>query len=570
MERLRQILEYTRAHMGNLTPTQKLLVGSAVIIMAMSLFLVSQYAGKSDYQTIPVNPNSVASAIENLRNAGINAQFNGSVIQVREADVDRAIGVVTEAGDAGGNALDELLAEINNGPWWAPDSQNQQARNIAYSSALQKVIQNWSFVAKVEVFLAVGQKRVALGKPQSPSTAAVSIKSRSGSPLNDDQVLAVADFVAGVVPGMLAGNVKVIDSVSGRSLRVKDPSSFSASTYAELQSKMESLYKGKIHDLLQHIPGVIVAVNAQIDIKQETISDLEYKKDGGGTLIAPESEKINATKTTDSTSGGVPGVQPNTGASIQANSGGTNGSSSDDSDTRFTTFPGKTTKQTVDPKGYAKKLTASIVVPRSHYVRVWQQENPDSTDPPISTDLVPTIDSENQKIIAMTSPLLDTSVNGDSAVIGGGAISLVSVQMANDFGGVGGGGIGGLGGADSATSGGFMSLVTGNNANSSIKTLAMTGLAVFSLFLMFRLIRGAASRRDLPTAEELVGIPPSLATSDDDEIIGTASGSEPAMDALEIDEDELRARNLLEQVGEMVQTSPEESSKLLEKWVTAD
>ena len=48
MDRLRLLLVTIRTHLGQLTATQKLLIGSGVVIMLMSLFLVSQYAGRPE------------------------------------------------------------------------------------------------------------------------------------------------------------------------------------------------------------------------------------------------------------------------------------------------------------------------------------------------------------------------------------------------------------------------------------------------------------------------------------------------------------------------------------------
>ena len=48
MDRLRTILGTISAHLGGLTTTHKLLIGSLAVIAAMALFLVAQYAGTPD------------------------------------------------------------------------------------------------------------------------------------------------------------------------------------------------------------------------------------------------------------------------------------------------------------------------------------------------------------------------------------------------------------------------------------------------------------------------------------------------------------------------------------------
>ena len=52
MDRLRLLLVTIGQHLRQLGATQKLLIGSGVIIMLMSLFLVSQYAGRPEMMSI--------------------------------------------------------------------------------------------------------------------------------------------------------------------------------------------------------------------------------------------------------------------------------------------------------------------------------------------------------------------------------------------------------------------------------------------------------------------------------------------------------------------------------------
>jgi flagellar biosynthesis/type III secretory pathway M-ring protein FliF/YscJ len=85
---------------------------------------------------------------------------------------------------------------------------------------------------------------------------------------------------------------------------------------------------------------------------------------------------------------------------------------------------------------------------------------------------------------------------------------------------------------------------------------------------MFRLARSSSQKRELPTPEELVGLPPSLMKSVD-ELVGEADEATSAIDALELDDEELRTRSIVEQVGEMVNANPDEASRLVSRWIAA-
>jgi hypothetical protein len=60
----------------------------------------------------------------------------------------------------------------------------------------------------------------------------------------------------------------------------------------------------------------------------------------------------------------------------------------------------------------------------------------------------------------------------------------------------------------------------GGGMSGLIKPIGLGALAVVSLFFMFNIARRASAREELPTAEELAGVPPKL-ESDDAEIVGT-------------------------------------------------
>lgn len=48
MEQVRNVLASVRKHLGGLNATQKLLIGSLIVILLMTLLLVSQYAGTAE------------------------------------------------------------------------------------------------------------------------------------------------------------------------------------------------------------------------------------------------------------------------------------------------------------------------------------------------------------------------------------------------------------------------------------------------------------------------------------------------------------------------------------------
>jgi flagellar biosynthesis/type III secretory pathway M-ring protein FliF/YscJ len=119
---------------------------------------------------------------------------------------------------------------------------------------------------------------------------------------------------------------------------------------------------------------------------------------------------------------------------------------------------------------------------------------------------------------------------------------------------LGGGGGGGGGGGISISGGGL------------IRPIGLGLLAVVSLFFMFSIAKKASVREQLPSAEELAGVPPML-ESDGGDIIGEADEATPALEGMELDDDSLRRQQMLDQLNELASRDPEELSGILRRWM---
>jgi hypothetical protein len=96
----------------------------------------------------------------------------------------------------------------------------------------------------------------------------------------------------------------------------------------------------------------------------------------------------------------------------------------------------------------------------------------------------------------------------------------------------------------------------------------LAALAVAALAMMVLMVRKAGRKGELPTAEEIVGIPPALETQSD--VVGEADESETAMEGFEVGDDQVKTQKLLEQVTELVKQNPEGGASLLNRWIKAN
>jgi flagellar biosynthesis/type III secretory pathway M-ring protein FliF/YscJ len=93
-------------------------------------------------------------------------------------------------------------------------------------------------------------------------------------------------------------------------------------------------------------------------------------------------------------------------------------------------------------------------------------------------------------------------------------------------------------------------------------------LAVVALGMMLMMVRKAGRRIEMPSAEELAGIPPALDTKSD--LVGEADESETAMAGIEVGEAEIKATKLREQVSDLIQKSPDVAGKMLNRWISVE
>jgi hypothetical protein len=101
-----------------------------------------------------------------------------------------------------------------------------------------------------------------------------------------------------------------------------------------------------------------------------------------------------------------------------------------------------------------------------------------------------------------------------------------------------------------------------------IDKVVLGALALVAVGMMFLMVRKAGKKVELPSPEQLVGLPPALATRSD--LVGEADESETPIEGIEVGEDEIKAGKLREQVSELIKKSPEIAGNMLNRWVSAN
>ena len=323
----------------------------------------------------------------------------------------------------------------------------------------------------------------------------------------------------------------------------------------ELSLKIADAVQARVGSLLSSIEGVRIAVNAQAITTERTKTWTEYK-DG---ISVPLSESSSNSEMKGAPPSREPGTVPNTGLAIVSTSGGAAQTSTERSENKYRAEIPGTRSTELDSTGYATKIDVGVTIPWSYFLRVWQLKNPAEAGAevkvPDEAALALIRDEEIVRIRKLVEPLASTDA------VEGSKKGVVEVTWFYDF----------AEQAPPATlTAGLGEFVAGGDGGGAalIKPVGLGLLAIVSLFFMFNIAKKASTREELPSAEELAGVPPKL-ESDDAEIVGEADEATPALEGMELDDDHLRRAQMLEQLNEMASREPAELSGILRRWMRA-
>lgn len=558
MDRAKQTFNLIQDSLGRLTPTHKMLMGSVVVVLLMTLFIVGQYAGNAKSQILRVPAERRAEAVELLLASNITAQVDAAGIRVSNRDHLSAHGLLTEERLLDGASVTDLLELQTDQSWVANRQQNLQKYNAAVARVMSQVISRWSFVDTAHVVIQTPLTTPGIGRRAEKPTAAVTLSTRNGT-LQQHEVEGIARYIAGGVLNLSPSDVQIVTTL-GHSYQVDGDEFAMSGRIHELRDQVEEHYRDKIFAATGHIAGIRIAVNAQLNATQSTRRDLSYKDDGKGSVLLPSTERSYRTESGQKSSGARGGAQPNTGTSSQdTGSKDATSSTSDEAETTYEGHPGMVETTTQDPGGQAVRVDATITIPRGYVASVWKEKNADAGAEPEDADIQTEFARIRDSLVSAVTPLINTSANRtaedqDDTLTEGEVV----IDMYHDFGTIHfgpGGGVMGLetGIANRLVSGGV------------IRDVGLGMLAVVSLFMMFRLVKTGTAETELPSAEELVGIPPQLQS--ESEFVGEAEEADAPMDAIELSDDQMRSSKLIEQVQEMVSANPGDASRLISKWI---
>lgn len=579
MEQLRKALATIAKGLSQMNTTQKLLIASIAIIIFMGLFVVSQYAGKQDM--VPALPGASvtdqAKFIEVLDQTGIKyTRSSSGTVMVPVQEQQKARAAIIQAGQMPADAALLFKNIVEKQSWQLSRQQNEQLFTIALQNELSATISHFSGVDHATVIIdAPGRQGLGASVPRP--TASATVFTKGGAGLTQATVDAVAHLVAGAKAGLSVENVRVIDGSTGRQRKPTSENDILATTYLEQAARVESQMQAKLMDLFGYIPGRIIAVTAQVDVTRLNSRVLKHYEKGDGTISLPKKTTEQTSNNTEAQPSAEAGLTGNIGADLSRPAKPGPGSKTETSmeERDMDNHVGSRVDDIVDPKGMPTMIAVSVNIPSAYVAGLLKQDaaakggGADAKEP-TEAEVSAKFDKDVKPgilgaILPHVRAMTDSAKIGDAATLTKFLESQVAVALIpGDIGPMPGGGPGAGG---SSAGGGVMGTVMAMGGG-MIEKAVLGLLALVSLGLMLTMVKKAARRTELPTAEELVGLPPKLEAPSD--MMGEADESDTPLAGIEVGEEEMAANKMLEQVAEMVKQNPEGTAKLLNRWISVE
>jgi len=579
MDALRRIYEKIALQLGALGTTHKLLIGSLAVIAVMSLFIVSRYASRgSMVEFLPAATASERSAASGyLRTVGINTVDRGGVTMISSESERHALAALAEQRLLPADATLLFDNLIDRQSWTMPRNQLDTYYTIAKQNELARVIERFPTIKRAQVMVEIPEQR-GLGMTYRRGTGQVTVFTAGDAELPQKTVDALAELVSRSFSGLDLEMVSVINGSTGRNRKPSSPDEFGASSYLEVLAQTERYIRDKLEAHLAYIPNVMVSVNAVVDTARREQQTTAYLPRGEGTEQLVSREDTTTQQMSSGEAGAEAGVRSNTGMDISRGSSSRGGSTLESTDTTFESrFGVRNTVERTSP-GEVRRIYASVSVPRDYVAKLARQTAGAAGggggagvggDEPSFEAVEAAFETERRRLTDDLSLLVATAAAeagtpaGDVPQV---RVSMIPVPMAMlGVGGFGssGGAVGGAGGG-----GGFVGTLNQLAAGGFLQQALLGLLAIVAIGMMALMVRRATKMPELPSAEQLAGVPPALISNDD--LVGEADESEAAMAGIEIRDDKVRVKKMLSEVDELVRTTPDKAATIFTRWVTAE
>jgi flagellar M-ring protein FliF len=352
---------------NSMSTAQRISLIVVPLLLCAAGFGFARWKHDSDFRTLysSLAPEDAAAVTQKVREAGIEYRLDetGSAVMVpsgrlAEARLALAGGGLPHTGRIGF----ELFDRANLG---ASDFTEQVNYRRALEGELERTVATLAEIDQARIHITFAKESVFLDS-RSPAKATVVLKLKRAGVLQQPNVAAIANLVAGSVDGLTPEAVAVIDS-SGRLLnrpRAGDAggdanTAAGADANLDYRRQIESELRAKIDTALESLVGAghfHSGVNVDCDFASSEQSDEIYDATKSAMLQSQTTEESNSA----SSAGGTPGTAsnlPNPPARAVAGAQGLLRRTEN-----ISYQPGKTVRRTLSPKGTIRRISTAVLV----------------------------------------------------------------------------------------------------------------------------------------------------------------------------------------------------------------
>jgi flagellar biosynthesis/type III secretory pathway M-ring protein FliF/YscJ len=400
--------------LGDLSASQKMLTGTLVVIMVMTMLYWGKYAGNAEM--VPVldqafSADDITRVSMKLKSLGINVKVTGDRVLVPADKHDEALATLAYENllpQDIQSGVEAMAAKISP---FSPSSEVKAIRNDMKQKSLAATISRYPGVRSARVF--IDPREDARIGSKVEATASIDIQMKPGHSPTKHLINAAARFVHSAQAGLPLKNVNVtVDGVYHSVDGANEDSVTAAAELMDQKYRYQEMEERKIRDHLAWLRGqVFVSVNVDMNItssqQQETLYDPK-------NTVHKEVKIETRTDESSSTSqvGGEAGLVANAALEVE-NAGPTDSTTQSKSEesVQFQLLASQTTRTSRTPAGGFTVKSATVRVPRSFFVNAYKAQNPGGSSEPDKALLdemiareIAIIKDEVMKVTAVRTP----------------------------------------------------------------------------------------------------------------------------------------------------------------------
>lgn len=544
MEFLKVQITRIQEQLAGLSATQKMLVVSLLAIMVMTMLWWAHWAAVPEMSPLldqSMSQDELGQITTSLQGQQIEYKLVGDRVYVpadRKLEILATLGYSQALPRNFDTGFDEVIKQMN---WLDPPDKTDKMFLDAKERTLASVIQKFPGVQDAAVVIDPTTDRRLDGNDIEPVATVTLTTSRNGGASRRQLSESAADVVSGAQAGLTRSRINVV--IDGIPFAVKDRSDDGMGgddDSVELQKQWEDHYRNQILQGLTDVRGAIVSVSVKVNTAQ-TMTTKHTIDPKQIVSIPTHNEESDDEQTAEpAAQQEEAGAVPNTGMSLASGGGGGGGSTSTDDKSDFDTDHTKQDEVIKQGPGDATLLAASVRVPRSYFIEAYKNENggKDPDDPGAMTTYIAMQLAQIRSAIKGCAP-----VPSDDALYVGSYSDEMPAEAP----------------VEQQAAAAPLSGTIGRHG----KEIGVGILAALSLFMVSMMVRkgapAAAVAADQAETERTL--------NGNESVVGSAAEKSTSLDGMELDEETVKAQQMLEQVQEMVTSNPEGAANLVKRWL---